>query len=101
MLFVQLGDVHAHFGIWPAAEDAWGGALDALLGPYQVVRNWTTKLTLGSWQELLARYGAHGLLLAGTLLGKLARLVLVLVNSQYGIQPVLGIGRELTAVPHA
>jgi hypothetical protein len=71
---VQLGDVYAHFGMWPAASTAWNSALDALLGPYQVVSSWTRKLELGcGWQQLLGRYGVHGLLLAGTLLGKLAR----------------------------
>jgi hypothetical protein len=71
---LQLGDVYAHFGMWPAAGAAWNSALDALLGPYQVVSSWTRKLELGcGWQQLLGRYGVHGLLLAGTLLGKLAR----------------------------
>lgn len=70
----QLGDVYAHFGMWPAAGAAWNSALDALLGPYQVVASWTRKLDLScGWQQLLARYGVHGLLLAGTLLGQLAR----------------------------
>jgi hypothetical protein len=70
----QLGDVYAHFGMWPVAGAAWNSALDALLGPYQVVSSWTRKLELGcGWQQLLGRYGVHGLLLAGTLLGKLAR----------------------------
>jgi hypothetical protein len=60
--------------MWPAAGAAWNSALDALLGPYQVVDSWTRKLDLScSWQQLLGRYGVHGLLLAGTLLGKLAR----------------------------
>jgi hypothetical protein len=71
---LQLGDVHAHFGNWPAASAAWNSALDALLGPYQVVDSWTGKLDVAcGWQQLLWRYGVHGLLLAGTLLGKIAR----------------------------
>lgn len=70
---LQLGDVHAHFGNLAAAGDAWNTALDALLGLYQVVHSWTSKLPPGTWQQLLGRCGAHGLLLAGTLLGKLAR----------------------------
>jgi hypothetical protein len=32
----QLGDVWAHLGDWPQAQQAWSSALDALLGPYQV-----------------------------------------------------------------
>ncbi|WIA10725.1 hypothetical protein OEZ85_010899 [Tetradesmus obliquus] len=72
----ELGDVYAHFGMWPAAGAAWNSALDALLGPYQVVASWTRKLDLScGWQQLLARYGVHGLLLAGMLLGKLARYI--------------------------
>ena len=32
----ELGDVHAHFGSWPEAVQAWHDALDCLMGPYQV-----------------------------------------------------------------
>lgn len=70
---MQLGDIHAHFGSWPAAAEAWSSAVDVLLGPYHVVDTWRHSLQLGSSTELLAQYGVHGLLLAGILLGKLAR----------------------------
>lgn len=69
----QLGDLHAHFGHWSKATDAWSASIDALLGPYHAVHTWQHKLQLGSHQQLLRRYGVHGLLLAATLLGKLAR----------------------------
>eukprot|EP00775_Hariotina_reticulata_P005829 gene5829-6070_t len=69
----ELGDVWAHAGDWPQAEQAWSSALDALLGPYQVMTNWSATLQLGSWAELLGRYGVHGLLQAAVLAGKLAR----------------------------
>ena len=32
----ELGDVHAHFGSWPEAVQAWHDALDCIMGPYQV-----------------------------------------------------------------
>lgn len=32
----ELGDVHAHFGSWPEAVQAWHDALDCIIGPYQV-----------------------------------------------------------------
>jgi hypothetical protein len=70
---LQLGDVHAHLGNWSQAGEAWSSGLDALLGPYHVVESWRHKLDLGSRAELLKRYGVHGLLLAATILGKLAR----------------------------
>eukprot|EP00879_Flechtneria_rotunda_P023759 GHRR01025152.1.p1 GENE.GHRR01025152.1~~GHRR01025152.1.p1 ORF type:complete len:141 (+),score=50.41 GHRR01025152.1:318-740(+) len=69
----ELGDLWAHFGHWQQAGQAWNSALDALLGPYQVISTWTHALELGTWQQLLGRYGVHGLLLTGLLLGKLAR----------------------------
>lgn len=48
--------------------------MDALLGPYHVVDTWRQNLDLrGSGPDLLRRYGVHGLLLAATILGKLAR----------------------------
>lgn len=70
---MQLGDVHAHYGSWSKAKEAWSGAVDALLGVYHVVELWRTKLELGSNEQQLKRYGVHGLLLAVTILGKLAR----------------------------
>lgn len=71
---MQLGDVHAHLGNWPQASEAWSSAVDALLGPYHVVDTWRQDLDLrGSGADLLRRYGVHGLLLAATILGKLAR----------------------------
>jgi hypothetical protein len=47
--------------------------VDALLGVYHVVDVWRTKLELGSGEQQLKRYGVHGLLLAVSILGKLAR----------------------------
>lgn len=70
---LQLGDVHAHLGDWSQASEAWSSAVDALLGPYRVVETWRSKLELGEGAVLLRRYGVHGLLLAATILGKLAR----------------------------
>jgi hypothetical protein len=70
---VQLGDVHAHLGSWSKASEAWSSAVDALLGVYHVVDVWRTKLELGSEEQQLKRYGVHGLLLAVSILGKLAR----------------------------
>lgn len=70
---MQLGDVHAHFGSWSKAKESWSSAADALLGPYRVVDAWRLKLELGTHEDLLKRYGVHGLLLAVTMLGKLAR----------------------------
>lgn len=32
----EMGDVHAHFGNWSGAINAWNDALDTLMGPYQV-----------------------------------------------------------------
>jgi len=32
----ELGDVHAHFGSWAEAVQAWHDALDCIMGPYQV-----------------------------------------------------------------
>ena len=32
----ELGDVHAYFGSWPEAVQAWHDALDCIMGPYQV-----------------------------------------------------------------
>lgn len=69
----ELGDVYAHFGCLQEAGGAWGDALDTLLGPYQVLGCWRAELTGLTGAQLLARYGAHGLLAAGCLLGKLAR----------------------------
>lgn len=73
LVCVQLGDVHAHLGSWSKASEAWSSAVDALLGVYQVVDVWRTKLELGNGEQQLKRYGVHGLLLAVSLLGKLAR----------------------------
>lgn len=70
---MQLGDLHAHFGSFSKASEAWSSAVDALLGAYRVVEVWRTKLELGSNEQQLRRYGLHGLLLAATILGKLAR----------------------------
>lgn len=69
----ELGDVYAHFGRWKDAAVAWGDALDTLLGPYQVLGCWRSELAGCPSDALLRSYGAHGLLLAGSLLGKLAR----------------------------
>lgn len=72
---VQLGDVYAHSGSWGAAGGAWSTALDELLGQFGVVKSWRTTLQLDQqdWPSRLKRYGMHGLLQAGVLLGKLAR----------------------------
>lgn len=72
-LCMQLGDVHAQLGSWSKASEAWSSAVDALLGVYHVVDVWRTKLDLGSGEQQLRRYGVHGLLLAVSILGKLAR----------------------------
>jgi hypothetical protein len=69
----ELGDVYAHFARWKEAAVAWGDALDTLLGPYQVLGCWRAELAARSGDALLRSYGAHGLLLAASLLGKLAR----------------------------
>ena len=69
----ELGDVHAHFSSWALATVSWNEALDSLIGPYQTLKNWRKALDPLSREQILQKYGLHGLLLSGVLLGKLAR----------------------------
>jgi hypothetical protein len=69
----ELGDVCAALGRWAEAGTAWSDALDTLLGPYQVLCCWRAQLAGLRGDEPLRKYGAHGLLQAGALLGKIAR----------------------------
>jgi hypothetical protein len=71
----ELGDVYAAVGRWGEAHAAWSDALDTLLGPYQVLGCWRAQLAQLDGDELLRKYGAHSLLQAGALLGKIARCV--------------------------
>eukprot|EP00798_Chlamydomonas_sp_ICE-L_P023815 gene23815-9378_t len=70
----EMGDVHAHFGNWGVATTSWNDALDALIGPYQVLKYWRKALDPMSQPEILQSYSVHGLLLAAILLGKLSRI---------------------------
>ncbi|KAL0048239.1 hypothetical protein WJX82_010821 [Trebouxia sp. C0006] len=71
----ELGDVHAHFGSWPEAVQAWHDALDCIMGPYQVIKCWRQHIGNKTETELLQQYGVPGLLISSAvILGKLVQL---------------------------